>query len=83
MHTHIRSKAIGYYLRQLLFKADSEKKGIVADIAISENVVPYTLPIIIVPIVGGRGRGGGFGGGNFGGGFGGGLSGRGGSTSGW
>ena len=48
-----------------------------------ENVVPYTLPIIIVPIVGGRGRGGGFGGGNFGGGFGGGLSGGGGSTSGW
>ena len=48
-----------------------------------ENVVPYTLPIIIVPIAGGRGRGGGFGGGNFGGGFGGGLSGGGGSTSGW
>lgn len=49
-----------------------------------ENVVPYTLPIIITPIIGGGGRGGGFGGGgHFGGGFGGGLSGGGGSTSSW
>lgn len=48
-----------------------------------EQVVPYTLPIIIAPIIGGGGRGGGFGGGSFGGGFGGGLSGGGGSTSGW
>ena len=42
MHTHIRSKAIGYYLRQLLFKADSEKKGIVAGIAISK--MSYLIP---------------------------------------
>ena len=48
-----------------------------------EQVVPYTLPIIIAPIIGGGGRGGGMGGGSFGGGFGGGLSGGGGSTSSW
>ncbi|MCD8287317.1 MAG: TPM domain-containing protein [Porphyromonadaceae bacterium] len=48
-----------------------------------EKSIPYILPIIVAPIIGG-GRRGGFGGGRgFGGGFGGGLSGGGGSTSGW
>ncbi|MBQ8423045.1 MAG: TPM domain-containing protein [Coprobacter sp.] len=48
------------------------------------DVVPYTIPILITPIIiGGGRRGGGFGGGSIGGGFGGGISGGGGSTSGW
>lgn len=50
------------------------------------DVKPFTIPMLVVPIVsggGGRSGGGGFGGGFGGGGFGGGMTGGGGASGGW